>query len=208
MIHLFFIGYIAGFLYTFCAFSSVLTAMQFLLRHGNISGLMAGMGHTAAQIVWITLAILVMGLGKNFLNTEINHYKYIAAGMLFLLSIKLLISSSRNPRKILSSKSPNHLSGFLTVFFVAISAPGRIIGYLALFILLGAPRIVMASWITKSYLLVGTLLGVASWWVVFSIIAEMFKFSPTKQQIIWLERLTVFVLMGVAVGLCFYRDSM
>ncbi|MBA3661012.1 MAG: hypothetical protein H0W64_04765 [Gammaproteobacteria bacterium] len=202
MTHIFFIGFITGFFYTFCAFSSVLTAMQFSLRHGVMSGFIAGIGHTVAQIVWIIIATGAVSLGADILKTEISHYKFIAAGVLFLLGIKFLISSPSMPQKIHNNKLVSHLSAFLTVFTVAISAPGRIIGYLAFFMLLGASSIVSADFVAKQFLLASTLLGIISWWLVFSVLVKKLKLTPTQRQIAVLQRLTGFILIGIAGSFC------
>jgi threonine/homoserine/homoserine lactone efflux protein len=205
MTYFFLIGFITGFFYTFCAFSSILTAMQFSLRHGVMSGFIAGMGHTVAQIVWIIIAIGAVSLGGNILKTEISHYKFIAAGLLFLLGIKFFISSPNLPQKIPNNKFASYLSAFLTVFTVAISAPGRIIGYLAFFMLLNASLITSADFVAKQFLLGGTLLGIISWWFIFSVLVKKLKLTPSQRQLVLLQRLTAFILIGIAIGFCLYQ---
>jgi threonine/homoserine/homoserine lactone efflux protein len=155
--------------------------MQFSLRHGVVSGFIAGMGHTVAQIVWIIFAIGAVSLGADILKAEIGHYKFIAAGLLFLLGVKFLIFSPNMPQKIPNNKLTSYLSAFLTVFTVAISAPGRIIGYLAFFMLLGTSSIASADFVAKQFLLVSTLLGIISWWLLFSVLVKKLKLTPTQR---------------------------
>lgn len=198
MIHIFYVCFISGFLYNFCAFSSILTAMQFALRQGVMSGFIAGMGHTAAQIIWIAIAIGAISMGSDILQNEINHYKFIAALLLFFLGVRLLVSSPVSTQRIHKYTFSGHISGFLTVFAVAISAPGRIIGYSALLLLMGVPP-ASANAASKIFILVSTLTGVVVWWLLFSLMIRGFRIRFTPTQAIWLQRMTALLLMAIAV---------
>ena len=204
MVQALLIGVVTGFFYTFCAFSSILTAIQFSLRQGGMAGFIAGMGHATAQIAWIAIAVGAASLGTDVLRSEISHYKFIAATLLFLLGIKLLFSSPVSSHKIPNKSLASNLNAYFTVFTIAISAPARIIGYLALFMLMGTTLITSADFITKQMLLVGTLLGIVIWWIIFSLIMAKFKIKPSKSQIEWLQRITALILIILAVSVCFY----
>lgn len=189
------VGALTGFLYTFCAFSSILSAVQFYLRQGNMVGFIAGMGHTTAQIFWIVIAIAGASLGADLLRAEINHYKLIAAALLFLLGIKILLSSPTLPQQISSKSVNDKLNAYFTVLIIALSAPTRIIGYLALFLWFGKNLNIANNLMAKQLLAIGALLGIVIWWVIFTLLMAKFKIKPTPSKIKWLQCITAFILI-------------
>lgn len=199
MIHIFYVCFLIGFIYNFCAFSSILTAMQFSLRHGFMSGFYAGLGSAAAQAIWIAIAIGAISVGSDLLQAEVDRYKFIAAILLFVLAARLLISPLVSTKQTHKYKFSGHISGFLTVFAVAISAPGRIIGYSALLLVMGIP-ITSGEMGVKALICISTIIGVIAWWFTFSISVWGFKMRVTPDQAIWMQRITAVLLMILAVA--------
>lgn len=193
------VGVLTGFLYTFCAFSSILSAVQFYLRQGNMTGFMAGMGHATAQIVWIVIAISGTSLGADLLKAQISYYKFIAAALLFLLGIKIFFSSPTLSKKISRKNLNATLNAYFNVFMVALSAPTRIIGYLALFLLLGENLNSANNFMTKQMLAIGALLGIVIWWALFTLLMAKFNIKPTHSKIKALQFSTAFILILLSI---------
>lgn len=203
--HALLIGTMTGFLYTFCAFASILTALQFSLQRGGKIGFIAGMGHATAQIVWIAIAIGAASLSIQVLDAKIDHYKLIAAVLLFVIAMKMMFSPPTASVSLPHRNLTDNLTAYLMVFTIAISAPARTIGYLALYMLLGERFITSENITIKLILLLSTLLGVVLWWLVFSFVISKLKIKPSENQIKWLQRIIVFILIALAFSFIFYH---
>lgn len=204
MIEAIFIGLIVGFVFTFGSFTSVATALQITFREGVKAGFIGGMGQTTAQILWCSIAVGAVSLGTELLKKQIQEYRLLGAVILCVVAFKIFFTAKKEPKKISTNKLTKTLDPFLTVFGVAISTPGRILGYIALFVLLANPLIASADFSTKVVLVIASTLGTVLWWIGFALIMSRLNIAPSHNQLCWLQRVIAMMLVGLAGGFCFY----
>jgi len=171
-------GFLIGFIYTFLAFTSVMTVTQITVKYGFRNGLAAGLGHTTAQIIWAAIALVLLGLGMQFTGEKVQSYRYIGALFLILIAAKLCIV--KDSRADIQSDARLYFKDFLTVFSIAITAPIRILGYFALFALIRSVICFQAP-LDPIFVLLGSLAGTLFWWSIYCSLISQFNVSPTNK---------------------------
>lgn len=199
-----YIGLMIGFIYTFTSFSSIATAIQIIFRHGVNAGFLGGVGHASAQIVWCSIAVGAVSLGTDLLKAQLHHYRLAAALVLAAVAIKLFITASKTTKKEITNNLVKHVDSYFTVFSVAISTPSRILGYIALLVILANSFIQSATFNDKLLLIISSTLGTILWWIIFAFVIGKLKLRPSTNQLFLLQRLVGGMLMALALGVYFF----
>ena len=172
------IGMVVGFLYSILAQGTMEEVAETVKTKDMNHGLIASAAFSLVQILWALIATGLIAFthyhliaGKK-VQSVASFDKTIVLLSAFIL-VFLLVRYIKRTRSLESSK-PKSENYFLKVFLLSITKPIRIVGFLALFMVLGAHR-VGDNIYDDSFLVIGTAIGSYLWWYVFCSIVDSHK---------------------------------
>ncbi len=161
------------------------------LTEGRTSGFVTGMGAALADTVYGLIAGFGLTVISSFLLAQEYWMKLIGGLFLLVFGVKSFFSKpASNPANM---DSKGLFNNFITTFFLTVSNPTTILSFIAIFagIGLGATTQEFSSSIL---LVTGVFFGSAIWWFILSTAVSFFQYKITPDKLIWINRLSGFIL--------------
>ncbi|MCC8173372.1 MAG: LysE family transporter [Odoribacter sp.] len=183
--------------------------IQKTLNKGALSGFVAGMGVTCADLFYATVA----AFGLSYVITTVKTHEIFLqiVGGIFLIIVGLKIYFD-NPLKQIKARRKTSkkglLGGFLSLFFLTVSNPIAIIVFMAVFAgtsVLGDSS--SHSLVKEITVLVGIFLGGTAWWYCLSTIVNIFRKKFRLRRLIAINRVSgiVITVLGALVILATFQ---
>jgi len=192
-------GFCAGFFYSFVSLSGMILVSRYTIKDGVKSGFLAAFGILSAQIIWSTIALLILFVAFQTLHAHSLSYAIFGAIVLFIMTVRAYRSCVNFNQKELLKKSPFSVYG--AGILIALASPIHILGYGAIFAVLGINTQMLS--LSKSALsVVGVCFGSFCWWLTFTLILNHTKklLSPKLLQHFHQQAAMILLIFSV-VGL-------
>ena len=178
------IGYFVGILTTAPVGPVNIMAIQHAVRGGFRQGVYVGLGAVIADTIYASLAIFGVSAVTTFIEGQFDLIEIVGGALLIVFGIKIW---NTHPHLTKNGNGRDH--GFLgdatAAFFMAITNPGAILAFIAIFGGLGEFRPAHGDHIGALMMIAGVTGGATSWWVIVSATVSHFK---TRIDDHWLDR--------------------
>jgi len=197
------VGIISGFAYTFLSISSMVVIMRYTLSKDSATGIMGGLGVVVVQFIWAAIAASILGLahwhlisGQHIDSLKGYDSAFVLLGVMIIgfMGYRIL----RNPTLKNMDDKNLKADAFVSTFLLSLSRPIRILGYLALFSLLGGHRISGIS--NGVFIVLGTGIGSFIWWSVFVSVLAKHREKATEATIRRLSHIGAMILFALALA--------
>lgn len=192
------LGMITGFFVSVPLGPAGLFCIQRTLSKGQKSGLIAGLGAAASDVIYASLAILSLSFIRNLIENNKNLLFLISGIALMVIGIAIF---SSNPVKQLrqNRESKKFWEDFLTGFIMSITNPGCLFLIIGVFAFLGMSVDRSSGSIIISALLLGVFLGATLWWFLLSIFIDLFRKKFRLRQLWYINRVSgsAIMLLGI-----------
>jgi len=165
-------GMVIGFLLATPVGPVGILSVRHTLAYGRRHGLVVGLGGASADAIYATIAAFGITLISEFVSSH-EHLLRIAGGIFLLLVGFYTLRSSSKPWNQ-SNRLMLHTKVFISTFFLAITNPMTLVGYAAVFAMLGI-RKALPSRVDIAALVGGILVGSFLWFTVLTSLARFFK---------------------------------
>ena len=167
-------GMIAGFSVSVPLGPAGLFCIQRTLSKGQRSGLVAGIGAAASDVIYASLAILSLSFISNLIETNKNLLFFVSGIALMIIGIAIF---SSNPIKQLrqNRESKKFWEDFLTGFVMSFTNPGCLFLIIGVFAFLGTSVDRSSGSFIISAILLGVFLGATLWWFLLSTFVSLFR---------------------------------
>ena len=193
-------GIIVGFLLATPVGPVGILSVRHTLAYGRRHGLVVGLGGASADAIYATIAAFGIRLISEFVSSH-QHLLRIAGGIFLLLVGFYTLRSSSKP-SIKSNSLVLHTKVFISTFFLAITNPMTLVGYAAVFAMLGI-RKVLPTRVDAAALVGGIFIGSFLWFTVLTSLARFFKEKLTDTGLLRVNRIagSLLMLFGVVAFL-------
>lgn len=178
------IGYFVGILTTAPVGPVNIMAIQHAVHGGFRQGVYVGLGAVIADTIFASLAIFGVSAVTTFIKGQFDLIEFVGGALLIIFGIKIW-----NTHPHLTKNGDGRDHGFLgdatAAFFMAITNPGAIFAFLAIFGALGDLRPQHGDHVGALVMVAGVTGGATSWWVIVSATVSHFK---TRIDDRWLDR--------------------
>ncbi len=169
------------------------------LKQGLAIGLFSGLGVATADAIYGAIPAYGLTLISNFLI----HYQFwlrLCGGLFFLyLAFKIGRAAAPNLELETKVKKVNFLHAFSTIFFLTLTNPMTILGFLGIFIGLGLGS-QHTNHLAATSLIVGVFLGSMLWWLFFGVALEILRKKHLRpHHLEWLNKVSALILVGFSV---------
>lgn len=193
-------GMIAGFSVSVPLGPAGLFCIQRTLSKGQRSGLVAGIGAAASDVIYASLAILSLSFISNLIETNKNLLFFVSGIALMIIGIAIF---SSNPIKQLrqNRESKKFWEDFLTGFIMSFTNPGCLFLIIGVFAFLGTSVDKSSGSFIISAILLGVFLGATLWWFLLSTFVSLFRKRFRLRQLWYINRvagIAIMLLGGVA----------
>jgi threonine/homoserine/homoserine lactone efflux protein len=197
------IGYFVGILTTAPVGPVNVMAIQHAVRSGFHHGVYVGLGAVVADTVYAAAAIFGVAAITQFVEGQIKYIEIVGGALLIIFGLKIW-----NTHPHLSRRGNGKEHGFLgdatAAFFMAITNPGTILAFVAIFGGLGDLRPAHDNYLGALVMVAGVTAGATSWWVIVSAAVSRFRTRIDDQ---WLDRANhIAGAILVAFGALIYLD--
>lgn len=194
------IGYFVGILTTAPVGPVNVMAIQNAARGGFNHGVFVGLGAVLADTLFAIVAIFGVSAITNFVEGQLSLIEFAGGALLIVFGLKIWHTHTH-----LDAQGNGRDHGFLTdataAFFMAVTNPGTIFAFAAIFGVLGDFRPVHGDHLGSLMMVAGVACGATSWWVGVSAVVTYFKARIDER---WLDRANhiagaVLILFGVTI---------
>jgi len=177
-------------------------AIQHAVRTGFRQGVFVGLGAVVADTIFAAAAIFGVSAVTNFIEGQFNLIEFAGGALLIVFGFKIW---NTHPHLYKNGNDDDH--GFwgdaTAAFFMAITNPGAVLAFFAIFGGLGDFRPPPGDHFGALVMVAGVAGGATSWWVLVSAIVSHFKARIDDR---WLDRVnhiagSILVLFGVLIYL-------
>ena len=165
-------GIIVGFLLATPIGPIGILCVRHTLAYGRRHGLVVGLGGSSGDVVYATIAAFGVRLISGFI-TEHQHLLRIVGGIL-LLVVGFYTFRSHPKKSVISHSLLLHTKVFISTFLLAISNPTTLVGFAAVFTMLGVKRILPIQ-ADVAALVGGVFVGSFLWFSLLTTLARLFK---------------------------------
>lgn len=197
------IGYVIGIITTAPVGPVNIMAIQHAAQNGFSQGLFVGLGAVVADTIYAAVAVFGVSAITLFVEGQFDLIKCVGGLLLIVFGIKIF-----NTHPHLGSDPNGRGGGFLgdatAAFFMALTNPGTILAFIAIFGGLGDLRPQHGDHLGALAMVGGVAAGATSWWAFVSATVSHFR---GKIDDSWLDRanhVAGFIL--VAFGLIIFAD--
>lgn len=178
------IGYLVGILTTAPVGPVNIMAIQHAVHGGFRQGVYVGLGAVIADTIYAAAAIFGISAVTTFIEGQFDLIEIFGGALLILFGIKIW-----NTHPHLCEDGNGWDRGFLgdatAAFFMAITNPGAVLAFIAIFGGLGDFRPEHGDHIGALVMVAGVAGGATSWWVIVSATVSHFKAKIDDR---WLDR--------------------
>ena len=172
--------------------------IQRSLERSWFHGFCAGLGATAADLIYAVLAAFGVSLVNDFLIEHALWFRIPAAILLFLLGVRSLRTPKKRPEEAAARGSRRAI--FLATFTLMLSNPLTLVAFTAVFAALGgASRISDTG--SRLVLIGGVATGCLLWWASLAGVAVRLRSRMKATGFLWANRISGMVLILFALWL-------
>lgn len=154
------------------------------LSEGRLIGLLTGLGAATADAMYGLVAGFGLTVVSNFLVGSKSWLSILGGLFLCYLGIKTLIA--RPDGKQAELKTVSLTTAYFSTLFLTLTNPATILFFVAIFSGLGLAESA-ANYFSAATLVCGVFTGSASWWLILSFAASLFK-ERLSNKMIWVNR--------------------
>lgn len=175
-------------------------AIRNAVQRGTRDGFLVGLGAVLADTIYATVAVFGVSAVTGFIEGQVDVIKLV--GGLLLIGFGTIVVRS-HPHLESESGAANLWTEATAAFFLTLTNPGAVLGFVAIIGGLGSWRPEPGDHLGAMALVAGVSFGAAAWWGGLSLIVNRFS---TKLDDRWLERAnriagTLLVLFGLGIFL-------
>jgi len=178
------IGYFVGILTTAPVGPVNIMAIQHAVHGGFRQGVYVGLGAVVADTIYAAAAIFGVSAVTRFVEGQFDLIEVVGGALLIVFGLKIW-----NTHPHLSEDGNGWDRGFMgdatAAFFMAITNPGAVLAFIAIFGSLGDFRPAHGDHLGALVMVAGVTGGATSWWVIVSATVSHFKTRIDDQ---WLDR--------------------
>lgn len=192
-------GLCAGFFYTFISMGAMRLVSHYIIDGNTRRGFLVTLGITTVQVIYSAIASLILFCAFIWLHGDPGTYAILGAIILFIMAVRIYRS-----RITLDEEKP--LSTplwrvFSAGFGASIIFPRRILGFGAIFAVLGVNDITPTLW-ESTLPVIGVCIGSFFWWLLFTITVHITKRKISPRTLQHFHRYAAMTLMVfTAIGL-------
>ncbi|WP_428644401.1 LysE family translocator [Roseibium sp.] len=179
------IGYVIGILTTAPVGPVNIMAIQHAVHSGFRQGVYVGLGAVLADSIFAACAIFGVSAVTNFIDNQFYLIEMIGGVLLLGFGIKIW-HTHPHIHKDGNGKRRGFWGEATAAFFMAITNPGAIFAFIAIFGVLGDYRPAHGNHLGALTMVAGIACGATSWWVVVSASVSHFKHRIDDH---WLDRI-------------------
>ncbi|WP_305984234.1 LysE family translocator [Roseibium sp. MMSF_3544] len=197
------IGFFIGILTTAPVGPVNVMAIQHAVRSGFSHGVFVGLGAVVADTIFAIAAIFGVSAITNFVEGQFRLIEVVGGALLIVFGIKIW-NTHPHLDKDGNDREYSYLGDSAAAFFMAITNPGAILAFIAIFGGLGDYRPAHGDHFGALMMVAGVASGATTWWVTVSATVSHFKAKIDDR---WLDRanhIAGFVL--VAFGALIYMS--
>ena len=192
-------GFCTGFFYTFISISGIVLVAHYCIQENIKRGFLAAFGIICVQTVWAILGLLILTGSSKGIQEGSRSFTIIGSLILFLMAVKIYRRQHYNSEQ--SPLKSHPLAVFGAGFLIALAIPVRILGYAALFAVLGIHKHGYTLW-EGSLPIIGVILGTFCWWILFLFTLHRNQKAISSQLLQKFQRYAACILIAFsAIGL-------
>lgn len=192
MLEVFFKGFILGFAIAAPVGPVAIMCIRKTLQFSKLSGFLAGLGASAADALFASLA----AFGLTFLSTQLISFGYwlklFGSILLLFLSFRSFRSKPHEPKSYVRHISL--LKDIVGTFFLTLSNPLTLLFYFAVFATLGFGDLIQSA-LGAPLLILGVFFGSAFWFLILTEGIGLIRHKMTDRAMIWINRAA-----GILIG--------
>ncbi len=192
-------GLIAGFCYSIVSVTAALYCAHFVIKRSWICGMAAGFGIALTQLLWSSIALWALDLSIDNFKLNPILVAIVGASVLYLLAFRSY-QMSKEPITPPIEMPLQKLKAFGQALVLALAYPLRILGFGAIFLLLGAHNLAPYSAFQGMGAVLGVGLGSLCWWTLVTLAVLGLRDRIPPRYIQFMRRLTAFGIAAFATG--------
>ncbi len=172
------------------------------LRYGRFSGFCSGLGAAVADTVFGVIAAYGLTFVSDFLVARKIWIHLIGSIFLITLGLRTFFST-----KVKIQTTPmihkNLLADFVSAFFLTLTNPLTVFGFLAIFAGMGLGKTGAHEYMDAFWLVCGIFIGSCIWWLILSEGITFFRERISEKIMLWVNRCagTLIIAFGIFVFL-------
>ncbi len=178
------IGYFVGILTTAPVGPVNIMAMQHAVRGGFSHGVFVGLGAVVADTIYAAAAIFGVSAITNFVEGQFRLIEVVGGALLLIFGLKIW-NTHPHLEKDGNGREYSYLGDTTAAFFMAITNPGAILAFVAIFGALGDYRPAHGDHFGALMMVAGVTAGATSWWIFVSATVTHFRARIDDR---WLDR--------------------
>lgn len=171
------------------------------VRHGFWWGLSAGMGAVLADAVFAVVAAFGISAVTDLIEGHIALLKLAGGTLLIVFGVGVMFSKPATESGVPRESARGFIGAATASFFLAITNPGLLFAFLAMFSGLAefgrGPADVQAA----STLVVGVVVGGTLWWVALSLLVGRFRARISDRALYLFNLVSGFILAGAGTAI-------
>ncbi|WP_417671910.1 LysE family translocator [Roseibium sp.] len=173
-------------------------AIRHAIQRGAREGTLVGIGAVAADTIYAAIAVFSVSAVTHFIEGQVDLIKIIGGVLLILFGARVFVS---HPHLEKSGQSASVWSDATGAFFLTLTNPGAVLGFVAIIGGLGSWRPAPGDAVGALGIVAGVALGATGWWAFVSTLVSRFSAHLDDR---WLERAnriagTLLVLFGLGI---------
>lgn len=178
------IGFFVGILTTAPVGPVNIMAIQHAVRSGFSHGVFVGLGAVLADSIFASAAIFGVSAITNFIEGQFRLIETVGGALLIIFGIKIW-NTHPHLGKDGNDREYSYLGDSAAAFFMAITNPGAILAFVAIFGGLGDYRPPHGDNFGALVMIAGVAAGATTWWITVSATVSYFKARIDDR---WLDR--------------------
>ncbi len=175
-------------------------AIQRAFRYGFFSGSLAGVGAVLADTIYAAFAALGITAVADFIEDYTNIIQIIGGLVVIVFGLRV-IRSHPHLETGGDGEAPKIWSGLFASFFVTVTNPGVVLGFLAIFGSLGAWAPDKGDYVAAGAMVAGVACGAMLWWIFVSAVVSKARERMNDVWLEWINRVAGGLLICFGVGI-------
>jgi len=193
-------GFVLGLIVSMPVGPIGLLCIQGSLNHGWLRGLSAGLGATAADLIYAGLAAFGISFINDFLAEHAIWFQVPAAALLLFLGYRAFrTTAARSP---VAAGGSNARATAAATFSLMLSNPVTLIGFTAVFTALGGSTRITGT-VPAVFLILGVATGCLLWWSILAGTATLLRKRFRPAALVWVNRISGVALAAFGLWLLF-----
>ncbi len=177
-----------------------LAAIQRTFKAGFPAGLVTGLGAVLADSFYATLAAFSVTAVSDFIEFHSGIIQ-TAGGILVILFGVKVFQTHPHIETNGENGAPKALRSFFTGFFMTMTNPGVVLGFLAIFGSLGKWAPEEGDFFSAAQMVIGVASGATLWWLILSGTVARLRDRMTDEWLEWINRVAATLLIAFGIGI-------